>query len=128
MSKIDTSRRKDVLDPAQLVKQLTSMLGVGGVKKKPRRRCERCGKFGLIDRHHVVYEPEVVADLCRKCHKEVTRLNTLVAREAGRALMNVDRVKVWVRFMKGSQGDHLQRCLSASLTTVARGALRTTQF
>lgn len=51
-------------------------------KTKPKRRCVKCKGFGSIHRHHIIYEPEVVVDLCSVCHAKITGLNTKAARVA----------------------------------------------
>jgi hypothetical protein len=42
--------------------------------------CHKCGEKGRIDRHHVIYTPELKVDyivpLCRYCHARITGLNT----------------------------------------------------
>ncbi len=46
------------------------------------RRCVKCKGFGKIHRHHITYEPVVLADLCPLCHGRITGLNTKAAKIA----------------------------------------------
>lgn len=36
--------------------------------KKPTGRCQLCGLYTEIERHHVQYKPEKTIDLCHSCH------------------------------------------------------------
>ena len=41
--------------------------------------CIKCSSKNNIHRHHVTYDPEVIVLLCKRCHKLITNINTLVA-------------------------------------------------
>jgi len=77
MSKIDTSR------------------------KKRKKRCRKCGKGGRLERHHVTYEPVKISNLCRKCHKLITELNTMCSQSTSpfHKLSNEERLTLWKAFL-----------------------------
>jgi hypothetical protein len=39
--------------------------------ERRRGQCAKCGAQGQLDTHHVSYVPEVVAYLCRSCHRRI---------------------------------------------------------
>lgn len=39
--------------------------------QKKARKCEICGGGGNYENHHISYYPEVVVELCEKCHNKV---------------------------------------------------------
>jgi len=72
-------------------------------KRKPTRQCERCKKkFYRLERHHILYDPEVTVKICRKCHKEITERNTLAARSTipWHKLSNKERAYIWLMFVQ----------------------------
>ena len=64
-------------------------------------KCEKCKKLNLCHKHHITYEPEVVARLCNKCHFIVTQINTrMVAyHRCTRKLTNEERMGLFQFFM-----------------------------
>jgi hypothetical protein len=80
MSIIDTSRKR---------------------KKRRQRKCRKCGKTGRLERHHVTYEPPQISNLCRKCHKLITELNTMCSQSTRpfHKLENEERVILWKAFL-----------------------------
>jgi hypothetical protein len=97
----------------KLTQDLTEMLKeVKGKKKvstksparlKIRWRCVKCGfSKGSLDRHHITYDPCLIALLCRTCHDKVTLLNTAVAKSTypSHKLSNEERKRVWEVFLK----------------------------
>jgi len=72
------------------------------------RRCVKCGGKYKLERHHVIYKPEQVAVLCRRCHKLITAINTLAAQKYGTnkekktAFTNVVRLALWHGFLSGA--------------------------
>ncbi len=88
-------------------------------KVKGKKHCEHCNRLSRVDRHHIVYEPEIIALLCRKCHEKITEWNTKASRMLGHALSNVERVKVWIRFMKREAAEsELNRVVATSSSGV----------
>lgn len=47
--------------------------------------CAVCGSEKQLQRHHVSYEPEMIIDLCKQCHKKLHRNGT------GRGMDNLKR-------------------------------------
>ena len=60
-----------------------------------------CGKGGRLERHHVTYEPVKISNLCRKCHKMITELNTMCSQstEPFHKLSNAERLTLWKAFL-----------------------------
>jgi protein-arginine kinase activator protein McsA len=63
-------------------------------------KCKKCGKRAKLERHHIVYDPEITVTICIKCHKEITRLNKQAARSTRvyHKLTNLERILIWLRF------------------------------
>jgi transcriptional regulator with XRE-family HTH domain len=40
--------------------------------------CCACATFGVVDRHHVSYKPEIVRLLCKACHRAIHNLKESV--------------------------------------------------
>jgi hypothetical protein len=101
MSIIDTSPAPI---PGEIEQSLLKSLGTIPVKPRGKRpsTCEGCGKkVFAFDKHHIVYLPEVIAKLCRPCHKRITAWNTkavTLLHHKLQPLTNVERVKIWIRF------------------------------
>jgi len=59
--------------------------------------CVRCGSQVNIQKHHIVYSSPTVP-VCFNCHKQVTLLNTVVARIFGGKLDDNMRLRIWEIF------------------------------
>ena len=64
------------------------------------KKCKRCGfRDCLNERHHITYEPEKTAYLCRKCHALITSLNTIYTGVSKKKLISEERLLIWKIFM-----------------------------
>jgi len=104
MSIIDTSAAPI---PGEIEQSLLKSLGEKPVKPrigKHSSKCEGCGvRTYQYDKHHIIYEPAVIAKLCRSCHLRITAWNTkavIILHGRTSPLTNVERVKIWIRFVK----------------------------
>jgi hypothetical protein len=63
--------------------------------------CEKCGSKNKLHVHHITYDPEVTCILCKRCHRVITNINTLIARNYNekRKLTNEQRIKLNDFFM-----------------------------
>lgn len=61
-------------------------------------KCVKCSASKAI-RHHVTYEPELVARICPKCHTKITVVNTIAAVVLKKKLSNSIRVLLWAWFL-----------------------------
>lgn len=68
------------------------------------RKCRCCSNVGAVERHHITYIPEKKIRICRSCHADVTRLNTIHAKKIGRKLTNDERIKIFNNYMKFKGG------------------------
>jgi hypothetical protein len=59
-----------------------------------------CDQLG-IERHHVTYQPEVVTNLCRRHHEDVTIINGQQARKYKCDLTTEWRLSIWNRWQQG---------------------------
>jgi hypothetical protein len=72
------------------------------------RKCVKCGKKGHLHRHHVIYKPVIMADLCPRCHKVITLINTLAAqmfqtnKKTKVKMTNVVRLSLWRAFINAN--------------------------
>ncbi len=55
----------------------------------------------MKDQHHVTYEPEVIRDLCRRHHEDITIVNTNRAEQTRRKLTNAERWELWNGWLAG---------------------------
>ena len=76
------------------------------------RKCCKCGKKWGLERHHVTYKPPLIKDLCSKCHKKITEINTVAAKLYGThktrrtKFTNVVRLALWRVFLVGKGKDN----------------------
>lgn len=66
-----------------------------------QRTCIKCDSIGRVERHHILYNPERIARLCRVCHKRITQMNARVAWKKRKKLNNKNRLIIWSRFLRG---------------------------
>jgi len=66
-----------------------------------KKKCKKCGSENKIHIHHITYEPEETIQLCKRCHKVITNINTLIARRYNemKPLTNDQRLKLHDFFM-----------------------------
>lgn len=64
------------------------------------KKCKKCKKRVKLERHHITYKPEIVVNICVKCHKKITRLNTEASQSTSpwHRLTNIERVFIWFKF------------------------------
>ena len=74
----------------KVVKQYTKRPSLGP--------CVKCGAQA-IDRHHVTYQPPMVEPLCRRCHSNITSLNTHCGWVNKSPLLNHQRISLWKWFL-----------------------------
>lgn len=60
--------------------------------------CMKCGKQAK-HRHHIIYEPEYLAPLCKKCHTLITFWNRMIGKSLRKKLTNRARIKIWDKFL-----------------------------
>lgn len=74
--------------------------------KKEVRCCVKCKKKSRLERHHVLYKPPILVDLCHSCHRAITFINTQVAlmyktdKKKKVKFTNVVRMGVWLKFLE----------------------------
>ena len=65
------------------------------------RYCNKCFSVKRLHRHHIIYEPEKLINLCEYCHGIITSINTKYAKKNGK-LSNATRKKLF-RFFEKSE-------------------------
>jgi hypothetical protein len=61
-------------------------------------KCKKCGRPGVV-RHHVTYKPERTAQICVRCHGEITKVNAAAAVVLRSKLNNSLRTLLWNWFL-----------------------------
>jgi hypothetical protein len=78
------------------------------------RSCCCCGSRRKIHKHHVTYNPDRKVNLCAKCHRLITMINTVGAIATGTKLDNNVRTVLWDWFVR----TNTQKNVKFSINTV----------
>ena len=87
-------------------------------KEVPKRKylCTKCNlevsSSKELHPHHVTYVPSTVRPICVTCHRRITYLNAMKARELKRKLSTEERLEVWGKFLQEETSiDELEKSL-----------------
>ena len=70
------------------------------IRPRAKKKCCRCKSTVGVVRHHIIYIPERIANLCRRCHGKISMVNAAASIITGTRQSNKIRAYMWQWFLQ----------------------------